>query len=202
MKIAYRVSAGMAAIALIGGALDVYFHHSLRSQTSRDYVLPNDKFDEQTMEAIRADLAHYHVSSTSQDHEVYMVTGGLGIANPCIMEWDSGGNMDFGGNQGGDPIYNFQFTSQSPETWKTNNQQHGLMKSVPWVLKHTKSGIPYYEWDMTRYQKVQFYFKKGSVYVLLTVDYWLSEPKPTFPAGVLSHLVPVGNPVTTQHGNP
>lgn len=29
---------------------------------------------------------------------MYMVTGGLGVANPRIMAWDSGGNMTFGLN--------------------------------------------------------------------------------------------------------
>lgn len=200
MKSAYKVSAGLlVAIALIGVVLAVYRQRSSTPQTPNDYVLPHDNFDQKTMDTVRSYLAQYDVANTPQDHEVYMVTGGLGIANPRIMAWDSGGNMDFGGNQSGDPIYNFQFTSQSPTTWKTDYQHQGEMKPVPWILKHTKSGFSYYEWDMTMYQTTQFYFKKGSTYVLLRVDYWLNSPKPTFPEGLPSHLMPIGNPVTKQH---
>jgi hypothetical protein len=199
MKPAYRIPIGLiVVIALIGGILGVVHHRSVQPKVPHDYVMPNDNFDQQTMNAIRSYLAQYNVANTPQDHEVYMVTGGLGIANPRIVEWDSGGNMDFGGNQSSDPIYNFQFTSQSPATWKTDYQQQGEMKPVPWILMHTKSGTPYYEWDMTRNQTIQFYFKKDNTYVVLRVDYWLNSSKPTFPEGLLSHLVPVGNPVTKQ----
>lgn len=200
MKPAFKVSAGLlAGVILVGVTVSIYGYRSLKSQTPRDYVLPHDNFDQQTMETIKSNLIQYDVANTPQDCEVYMVTGGLGIANPRIMEWDSGGNMDFGGNQSGDPSYNFQFTSQSPVSWKTDNGRQGEWKPVPWVLKHTKSGVSYYEWDMPREQITQFYFKKGSTYVLLKVDYWLNASKPSFPKGLLSHLVPIGNPVLRQH---
>lgn len=200
MKPAYKISLGLfETIILVGGTFSVYRKSSAQSQTPRDYVLPHDNFDQQTMDTIRANLTQYHVAHTPLDHEVYMVTGGLGIANPRIMEWDSGGNMDFGGNQSGDFGYDFQLTSQSPASWKTDNGRQGEWKPVPWIRKHTKSGVPYYEWDMHRLQTTQFYFKKGSTYVLLRVNYWQSGQKTPFPDGLLSHLVPLGNPVLKLH---
>ena len=181
-------------VLVIAGLLVVYGYHPVKPAIPHDYILPHDNFDSQTMKAIREHLNQYNVSGTPQDHEVFMVTGGLGIANPRITEWDSGGNMDFMGNQAGDRIYSFQFTSQSPATWKTGSE----LKPVPWVLKHSKSGMPYYEWDMPKYLIAQFYFKKDNTYVILKVDYAFNKPKPAFPTGLPGHLVPIGNPVVKQ----
>ncbi|MFB5189083.1 hypothetical protein [Alicyclobacillus fastidiosus] len=200
MKRAYSISVGiLIGVVLTGAVSCVHPYHPSYSQTPRDEVLPHDNFDQQTISEIRAHLADYDVAQTPQDHEVYMVTGGLGIANPRIMEWDSSGNMDFGGIQSGDPIFHFQFLSQSPANWKTDYYQKGKMESVPWIQEHTKSGAVYYEWNTARDQTTQFYFTKGSTYVVLTVDYGLNAAKPAFPEGLLSHLVPVGNPITQQH---
>lgn len=202
----YRVMMGFGAIVLIG-LIGVYRYHSSQIAVIHDYVLPNDNFDEQTMNAINTDLAQYNVAGTQQDHEVYMITGGLGIANPRILSWDSNGNMTFGGNEGDGWSYTFQETSQSPADWYMKKEDKGIgwtngfetgFKPVPWVLKHTASGMPYYQWDMLQFQTTQFYFKKGSAYIVLKVDYLMNQPSPSFPQGVMSHLVPLGNPVTKK----
>jgi hypothetical protein len=207
MKPNYQALTGFfIAFVLISGLYG--FYRSQQPVTTHDYVLPHDNFSKQTMDAIRSHLAQYNVMHTPQDHDVYMVTGGLGIANPRILGWDSGGNMNFAGNESGDPMYSIQETSQSPATWYTRHENKGVgwtngtqegFKPVPWVLKHTKSGVPYYEWDMIPYELIQFYFKKDNTFIVLKVDYMKGQPKPTFPQGLISHLVPLGNPVTKQN---
>ncbi|QSO53615.1 hypothetical protein JZ785_07165 [Alicyclobacillus curvatus] len=115
-----------------------------------------DNFSQQTLNTMQTDLSMDNVAGAEHGHEVYIITGGLGLANPRILSWDANGNMTFGGNGGDGWSYSFTETSQSPTDWYTKAQGNGIMwtdgpeaglKPVPWVLKHTSSGIPYYQWD-------------------------------------------------------
>jgi hypothetical protein len=161
-----------------------------------------DNFSQQTLNTMQTGLSMDNVAGAEHGHEVYIITGGLGLANPRILSWDANGNMTFGGNGGDGWSYSFTETSQSPTDWYTKAQGNGIMwtdgpeaglKPVPWVLKHTSSGIPYYQWDMLRSQTIQYYFKKGHTYIILKIDNLMKQPPP-FPQGIMSHLVPLGNP--------
>lgn len=200
-----------ATVALAGGLIlgaSYLVYHSIEPNSQplpTDYVTRGDNFDSTTLQKIRGAFSEYHVGGSPLDHEVYMITGGLHIANPRIMSWDSLGNMSFGGNQGDSWIYDFEETAQSPANWYMQQQNHGVgwttgpaggYKPVPWVLKHTPSGLPYYEWDIPKITTRQFYFKQGNTYIILRADYVLGERPPSFPDGLPKHLVAIGNPVT------
>lgn len=60
----------------------------------------------------------YHVQQNPQDHEVYMVTGGIGVADPRIMAWDSGGDTTFGFNGPPETTFQIQELGQNHLTWK------------------------------------------------------------------------------------
>lgn len=190
-------------VILVIGAFGLYRYRTISAPIPRDYTLPHDNFSKKTMDTIRADLAQYSVGSTPQDHEVYMITGGIGVANPRILSWDSIGNMTFGGNKGGD--WEFREIAQPPSEWYMKTGDHGVgwtngpapgYKPVPWIIKYTSTGMPYYEWDTIPHQMTQYYFEKGDTYIVLRIDdLSMNQSTPTFPEGVMSHLVPLGNPV-------
>lgn len=75
---------------------------------AKDYTLRNDNFDNATLQQIQADLQQYQVSQNPQDHEVYTVTGGIGVANPRILRWGADGNMNFGLNGSPGEMYQLQ----------------------------------------------------------------------------------------------
>lgn len=167
---------------------------------TKDYTLPHDNFEKATMQQIEADIQQYQVAQNPQDHEVYMVTGGIGVANPRIMEWDSGGNMDFGFNGPPGIIYNIQEFGQNPMTWK-QVITHGKLnpkskkgvtftyKPVHWIKHVTKTDQVFYNLDESPHAS-EYFFQKGSTYIVIR-----PFPNDAFPEGLMSHLVPIGNPV-------
>jgi len=153
-----------------------------------------------TMQQIQADLQQYHVAENPQDHEVYMVTGGIGVANPRIMGWDSNGNMTLGFN--GPPGTTFQIRElgQNPMTWqqvithgkldpKTKTGLTFTYKPLHWIKEATKTGKVFYKLDYST-QTSQYFFRKGDTYIVV-----MPFPNNTFPVGLVSHLVPIGNPI-------
>lgn len=147
-------------------------------------------FSRATLLSILAHLNQYNVTTKPQNHEVYVLTGGLGTADPQVDGWDSGGNMSF---QVGGTFYDLREQSQGPAGWRlySSTSNGGL---VPWVQKDTTSGQVYFEWHVNS-GMTKFYFKKGSTYVYLSESPGPSTP-PKFPEGIIRHLVPIGNPVT------
>ncbi|MCL6443611.1 MAG: hypothetical protein K6T83_09180 [Alicyclobacillus sp.] len=165
---------------------------SHRSTIPKDYTLPNDNFDAATMQRIQTDFSQYQVAQTPQDHEVYMVSGGLGVANPRIMGWDSRGNMIFGFN--GPPGTTFEIleTGQNPMTWKTviphgkpdRKTKRGVTftyKPLHWIKQVTKTGQTFYKLDDST-QAPQYFFKKGDTYILV-----IPFPGDVFPTGLMNH---------------
>ena len=167
---------------------------------AKDYTLPNDNFDNATMQQIQADLQQYDVSQNPQDHEVYTVTGGLGVANPRILRWGSDGNMNFGLNGSPGTMYQIREMGQNPLLWKQETP-HGKLapqtkkggtftyKPVQWIAHYTATGQVYYKLDDPS-QGPQYFFQKGNTYIYVS-----SFPNDVFPVGLMNHLVPVGNPI-------
>lgn len=191
----------VVAGVVLAGFLAVYYHHPETRQPVTD--IAGERFDTQTMAEIRADLNQYDVAGTAHNHEVYMITGGLGITNPRILSWDSDGNMEFASHVGG-TFYDIRQSAQSPARWSMQRQGSGVMvtngpvagyKPVPWVRKETPSGASYYQWDMIRGQITQFYFKEGETYIILKESMGIPA-SPKFPAGLINHVVSLGNPVS------
>lgn len=166
-------------------------------------VLPGDNFDQSTMDAIWSAIHQYHVDENPQDHAVYILNGGLGIANPSMMSWDSQGNMELGGKP---DMFGIRELAESPAFWQTQKHNGGVMIAeggtelqsgfsyVPWIEKHTKSGFIYYQWDMMP-GATQFYFKEGDTYIVLKVSSIGNTLGYPFPEGVVTHLIQLGNPV-------
>lgn len=189
------------SIILIGIVIFVIsiIHQSLAM--NRDYSLPNDDFSPSTIDEIHKDLAQYNVVETPRNYEVYMVTGGIGVANPRIMEWDSMGNMTFGYN--GSPGYLFQIheSKQNPMIWKQQivhgklepKTKQGLTftyKPIHWIKHTTGIGQIYYQMDDHK-QPTLYFFKKGHTYIVVQ-----SFPSDIFPVSLMNHLKPIGNLVT------
>ena len=189
----------VVAVSIVGiGLVPAVYRPSARFP--KDYTLPHDNFDATTMQQIQSDLQQYQVQLTPQNHEVYMVTGGIGTANPRIMGWDSGGDMTFGLNNPPGTIYQIQELEQNPMTWK-QVIAHGKLnpktktgvtftyKPLHWVKMTTKTGQFYYKLKNTG-EAAQYFFRKGNTYIVV-----IPFPQDTFPQGLMSHLVPFGNPV-------
>jgi hypothetical protein len=190
-------------VAVTIGIVAYSLSQSSESHTPKDYVLPHDDFDKTTLEQIQAALEQYHVAETPHDHEVYMITGGLGVANPRIMAWDADGNMTFGLNGPPGTIFTFREMAQNPMTWKKvtpdekltqkptpQNKQDMTFSYEPlrWIKHTTKDGQVYYKLADAS-QSPQYFFKKGNTFI------WVMPfPQDVFPEGVMTHLVPVGNP--------
>ncbi|WAH36614.1 hypothetical protein [Alicyclobacillus dauci] len=184
----------------VWGLYQIWAEHATSQEPDKNYVLPNDNFDSATMNTIHSDLNQYSVSQEPLDHEVYILTGGIGTANPRLMGWDSIGNMMFA-KPDSPETFDFRQESQSPSTWETERQSKGVlvsegsssgMKPVPWVKKTTKSGRIYFQWDELP-GITQFYFEQGHTYIVLVVG--SASGNASFPSGVMTHLQPVGNPV-------
>lgn len=171
------------------------------TSSAKDYTLPNDNFDSATLQQIQTDLQQYQVSQNPQDHEVYTVTGGIGVANPRILRWGSDGNMNFGLNGSPGEMYQIRELGQNPMLWK-QEIPHGKLdpqtkkgvtftsKPVHWIAHYTATGQVYYKLDDPS-QGPQYFFQKENTYIYVT-----SFPNDVFPVGLMNHLVPVGNPVT------
>lgn len=166
----------------------------------KDYTLPNDNFDNATMQQIQDDLEQYHVQQKPQDHEVYVVTGGIGVANPRIMGWDSNGNMNFGFNGSPGTTFQIQEIGQNPINWqqviphgkpdpKTKKGVTFTYKPLHWTKNVTKTGQVFYKLDDSA-QAPQYFFQKGNTYIVV-----IPFPNDTFPVGLMNHLMPIGNPV-------
>jgi hypothetical protein len=169
----------VSVLAVIVAAVSGYtLHHATNPQTELS-TLPNDNFSVSTQQRIDA------VTSLSMDqtnHRVYIVTGGLGMANPRIMTWDNTGDITFGQPNG--PV-TFDIEQFGP------GFQHATMdgKSIPWIKKQTDLGVTYYEyvWSLnTQYSPVWYYFEKGNTYIRLTISG--SKDVYPFPEGLLTHL--------------
>ncbi|WP_029420786.1 hypothetical protein [Alicyclobacillus macrosporangiidus] len=193
---------GVWAYQLIG--VWAYQQATTKYSLPKPYVLPNDDFDQKTMNAIRAAIDQYRVATTPHDHEVYIVTGGLGEANPQLDGFDSDGNMTFHMFTQNNATIDIRETTFSPAKWQMQHQGTGIMVAedpigpvagfspVPWVHKTTTNGVDYYEWDEFPTTKV-YYFQKDKTYVILTVNF---EGQFAFPEGIINHLEPIGNPVS------
>jgi hypothetical protein len=177
----------------------VYQQETAKSSLPKPYILPNDDFDQKTMNAIRAAIDHFQVATTPHNHEVYIVTGGLGEANP-----HSDGNMTFRMRTENNATIDIRETPVSPARWQMQHQGTGIMVAedpsgpvagfspVPWVHKTTTDGFDYYEWDEFPTTKV-YYFQKDKTYIILTVNY-IGQFE--FPEGIIHHLESIGNPLS------
>nr|WP_026975502.1 hypothetical protein [Alicyclobacillus contaminans] len=144
----------LASLMIVGIGYLSTFHPS--SNVPKDYTLPNDNFDTATMQQIEADLQQYQVAQNPHDHEVYMVTGGLGVENPTIMSWDSDGNMTFGFYGPPGEIFEIQETGQDPRSWKrvipqgkpdpkTKQGVTFTYKPLHWIEQYSSTGQVYYK---------------------------------------------------------
>ncbi|WP_029422937.1 hypothetical protein [Alicyclobacillus macrosporangiidus] len=199
----HRHRYGLVAVAAVAAFLLGHgwnWMNSATAQQERDIALPNDDFDAATMAQIYKNLNQYNVASTPQDHEVYVVTGGIGTANPRILEWDSAGNMDFGRRQGGE-IFHILQMHQDPRTWQyaiphvsgntAADAKNATFTYTPtrWVPIKTHTGRVYYKLD-DPHQSPQYCFQVGNTYFLV-----VPFPKDEFPEGLMTHLKPLGNPL-------
>lgn len=186
---------------LVGLSIYVSFPHE--PSVPKDYTLPGDKFDKATIQQIEQDLGQYNVGQTAQDHEVYMVTGGIGVADPRIMGWDSGGNMGFGFNGPPGNTYQIQEYGQDPMSWKkviphgklNPKTKKGMIftyEPLHWIKHTTKAGKVYYKLDDPK-QGAQYFFQEGKTYIVV-----IPFPRDEFPTGLMTHLEPIGNPVKKQ----
>jgi hypothetical protein len=185
---------------VVAGFVAYSFIRPSEPQIPKDYVLPHDDFDKTTLNQIQADLQQYQVAQTPHDHEVYMITGGLGVANPRIMAWDSDGNMTFGLNGPPGTTFTIRELGQNPMTWKqaipdekptpqNKKDMTFTYKPVHWIKHTTKTGQVYYKLADAS-QAPQYFFQKGNTFI------WVMPfSKDVFPEGVMTHLVPIGNPI-------
>jgi hypothetical protein len=170
----------VSMLAVIVAAVSGYtLHHSTNPQTELS-TLPNDNFSVATQQRIDAVVTSQSMDQTN--HRVYIVTGGLGMANPRIMTWDSTGDIAFGQPNG--PV-TFDIEQFGPGF--QNLTMNG--KPIPWIKKQTDSGVTYYEyvWSPNApYSPVWYYFEKGNMYIRLTISG--SKDVYPFPQGLLTHL--------------
>jgi hypothetical protein len=190
----WNISLMVLVVGIMGIATFRSSH--LGNSLPKDYVLPHDNFDQTTMGEIWAHLNQFNVAQTPEDHEVYMVTGGLGVANPRLMGWDSGGNMQFGSNSG--TTYEIRETANDPATWKyaiphviDQDAKNATFTYQPthWTKQYTDTHQVYYQLDDPN-QSPQYYFQKGNTFVLV-----ITFPNDAFPQGLMNHMVPLGNPI-------
>lgn len=168
-------------------------------------VLPRDDFSKATMKQIWAYLSQYDVQHLPQNHEVYVVTGGIGSANPTIDSWDSGGNMSFVKRTSPEVSYDIQEVAFNPSTLKTvtstdsgngtDKKDTITHKPMIWHMRMTPTGEVYYEHTLYGLTWKEYYFKKGFTYIWIRV----SSTKPvSFPTGIMTHLKPLGNPMSKR----
>lgn len=155
---------------------------AVNQQNSGTSVLPNGNFNVSTMQRLYSAL---NPSDFSQlDHQVYVVTGGLGMAKPRIMAWDPVGDVTLGQAYGtGTAIFSIQEFGPELQTATRNG------KPLPWVKKKTASGTAYYQYvwsPKNPYSPIWYYFKKGNTFIRLTVS-GVKGVYP-FPQGLPNHM--------------
>ena len=215
-----EVSAAAAALFIVVGGFGLYevkhvgrlpFVTSASGnapvQIGTTMVDPTDPgtFSRATLLKLRSDLNQYKLATRPQDHEVYVLTGGLGTADPQIPMFDSFGNMTF---QAPGAAYWITEQVQSPSLWRVQSHSAtsaGIAMGDPppsdgpllaWVRHETKSGQTYYEWTASKDLKYM-YFRKGRTYVVVTIQgFSRSMKSPVKEQAIINHLVPIGNPVT------
>lgn len=193
-------------VVVIMVVIAVIAYHQAKPAAPKNYVLPNDNFNQDTMDEIWKDIHQWNVESTPQDHSLYVLTGGLHMANPVITYASSDGTFAFAPHPTNQPNYRFTEWARSPADWSyqqntgpsggTSIKMGGtpMGKLVPWVKHETSMGRTYFEWDMSS-NMTWYYFKHGDTYITIQVDDLGSKTRPPFPSGVMTHLVAIGNPV-------
>lgn len=187
-------------------AIAVVTYEFAKPGVPKTYVLPNDDFNQTTMNAIWGDVHKWHVETSSQDHSVYILTGGLRMANPMIMYADSAGNFSFAPQPTHQPSYRFTEWAESPANWSYQQEPTGgvsikmggspIGKRVPWVKHETSASLSYFEWDMAS-DTTWYYFQHENTYITIQVGDFgrRRKSRPPFPKGVMTHLRPIGNPI-------
>ena len=164
-------------VVIVGAVTDYVLHHPTNPQTELSR-LPNDNFSVSTQQRIDAVVT----SQSTAHHRVYIVTGGLGMASPRMMTWDSTGDITFGQPNG-------------PVTFDIQQFGPGFQKAtlngrpIPWIKKQTPTGFTYYEYvwsPNTPYSPVWYYFQRGHTFIRLTISG--SKNVYPFPQGLPSHL--------------
>ncbi|QQE78899.1 hypothetical protein [Alicyclobacillus sp. SO9] len=197
-----RLVLGLSAVLILAGGSAFLVSRS-RSRTE-DQVPYNGDFNNTTLDHIWKDISQWNVRTRAQNHKVYVITGGLGVPDPTIMQADSNGNFTFAVGDSPGVQYRFYELGDSPNNWIYNGsdiitapgkvppQSH----RVPWVKRTTESGQTYFEWDMSKSSKY-YYFRRGNTYI--TLYEWTTHPNasvPSFPVGVFTHLAVLNNPVS------
>ncbi|QQE77260.1 hypothetical protein [Alicyclobacillus sp. SO9] len=192
----------LSAILILAGG-SAFLVSRGRSRTE-DHVPYNGNFNTPTLNHIWKDISQWNVRTRVQNHKVYVITGGLGVSNPKIMQADSNGNFTF--SVGGSPgvQYRFYELGHSPNNWIHTGSEiitapgniPPQSQKVPWVKRATESGQTYFEWDMSKSSKY-YYFRRGNTYI--TLYEWTTDSStsvPSFPADVFTHLTTLNNPVS------
>ena len=170
----------VSVLAVIVAAVGGYALHQPTNPQNDLSTLPNDNFSTSTQQRIDTVVTPQGIGQTQ--HREYIVTGGLGMANPRIMAWDSTGDITFGQPNG--PV-TFEIQQFGPDF--KNATLNG--KPIPWVKKQTGSGLTYYQYvwsPNTAYSPVWYYFQKGDTFIRLTISG--SKDVYPFPQGLPSHL--------------
>ena len=168
-------------VVSIAGFIGYRLYPRATHYPSSDYTLPHDVFDSTTVGQIWRYLYQYNMVGTPRNYMVYMLTGGLGVANPEIS--------GFGG----------QLISLTDSGTGTTYE---LMETTPyrqvqsnWIKEETKLGQVYYKLNAPS-QATQYFFNIGQTGFQLVIRTSKPENFPQLPAALFSHLIPVGNPVT------
>lgn len=198
---------GSLLLVFIIVSLIIIPYFSFRHFMTQEHYTRNDSFNQSTINIISADFNRLKVSNLPQDHEVYMLTGGIGISNPDILTVNSKGNMTFSGHSMEMPIIQVQEFGQTPLLWKMEKGDYGVNISeneknipnyslIPWRNEVTASGYPYYAWKFpydNGLKQSLFYFRYKNTFIVLSIQTIAGIP--IFPSGIINHLVPIDNPI-------
>ncbi|QSO48426.1 hypothetical protein [Alicyclobacillus mengziensis] len=201
-----KVTSSLLVVLVVALFAGTWMYHKVHSKPA-NYVLANDNFDQPTLKQIWADIDKWNVRYEAQDHEVYVVTGGLNMANPVIMYANSNGNFTFGQQPTTLPQYQFVEWGQSPANWSYSkainggydittapNNHPSPENRVPWTPHQTDAGQTFYEWDMSG-DTAYYYFKQGNTYITIYARSEQGTNHPAFPSGIFTHLTALNNPV-------
>lgn len=187
MKVDIRIRTTVIAIVLIVVSIAGFTGYRLYPRAthypSPDYTLPHDVFDSTTVGQMWQYLYQDNMVGTPRNYEVYMLTGGLGIANPEIS--------GFGGQS-------ISLTDSGTGT------TYELMETTPyrqipsnWIKEEVNAGQVYYKLNDPS-QATQYFFNIGQTGFQFVIRPSQPEKFPQFPEALFSHLIPIGNPVTKR----
>lgn len=131
-------------LAVAAGTIAYKMFTRPHTPLKQDYSLPDDVFDEKTIGGVWERLYQYNVAGTPQNYEVYMLTGGLGLADPEVRGYDSQGNMEFLDLDHG-------IWYEIHESTNFNGTRSD------WIKEHTNTGQVYFKLNDPR-QAPQYFF--------------------------------------------